>query len=97
MSERMALQGIVEVACWFLWKARNDLRFNGKRCNVEEVFSEVRLVSYFWFKCRAKNGSFDWGDWCKFVNMQLVCWLLPSRFRARCFNKVLLSKKKREK
>ncbi|KAJ0846868.1 hypothetical protein HanRHA438_Chr15g0729751 [Helianthus annuus] len=57
-SERVALHGIVISACWFLWKARNDLRFNGKKCSVEDIFSEVRAVSFLWFKHRAKKGSF---------------------------------------
>ncbi|KAI3792985.1 hypothetical protein L1987_35597 [Smallanthus sonchifolius] len=68
-SERKVLHGIVLSACWVLWKARNSLRFNGKRCSVDEIFSEVRVVSFFWFKHRAKKGKLDWGDWCKFVNM----------------------------
>ncbi|XP_035831828.1 uncharacterized protein LOC118480930 [Helianthus annuus] len=37
VSERKALHGITIAACWFLWKARNNLRFNGKRSNGEEV------------------------------------------------------------
>ncbi|XP_022001404.1 uncharacterized protein LOC110898836 [Helianthus annuus] len=67
--ERKALQGIVISACWCLWKARNCLRFNGKRSSVDDIFSEVRTVSFFWFKHREKKGLLDWGDWCKFVNM----------------------------
>ncbi|XP_021996147.1 uncharacterized protein LOC110893345 [Helianthus annuus] len=67
--ERKAIHGIVLSACWVLWKARNNLRFNDKRSSIEEVFSEVMVVSFFWFKHRVKKGSFDWGDWCKFVNM----------------------------
>ncbi|KAJ0937659.1 putative reverse transcriptase zinc-binding domain-containing protein [Helianthus annuus] len=68
-AERKALHGIVITTCWILWKARNELRFNGVRRSVEDVFSEILIVSFFWFKFRAKSGNFDWGDWCKFVNM----------------------------
>ncbi|KAJ0754284.1 putative RNA-directed DNA polymerase [Helianthus annuus] len=68
-SERDAIHGIVITASWVLWKARNKWRFEGIRSSIEEVFSEIRVVSFFWFKHRAKKGSFDWGDWCKFVNM----------------------------
>ncbi|XP_022003903.1 uncharacterized protein LOC110901380 [Helianthus annuus] len=60
-SEKEALKGIIIVSCWFLWKARNDLRFSGKRSGVEDIFSEVRSASYFWYKHRAKKGSCVWG------------------------------------
>ncbi|KAJ0589790.1 putative RNA-directed DNA polymerase [Helianthus annuus] len=68
-ASREALHGVVISTCWVLWKARNKRRFNGIRSSVEEIFSEVRVVSYFWFKHRAKKGVFEWGDWCKFVNL----------------------------
>ncbi|MFS7911114.1 hypothetical protein Hanom_Chr02g00114221 [Helianthus anomalus] len=48
-SERDVLNGIVIVAFWVLWKARNNQRYNGKRCCVDEAFSEVRVVSFFFF------------------------------------------------
>ncbi|XP_022000149.1 uncharacterized protein LOC110897723 [Helianthus annuus] len=44
-SERKAVQGVIYTACWLLWKARNNLRFNGKRSSVEEIFSDVRKFS----------------------------------------------------
>ncbi|XP_022032843.1 uncharacterized protein LOC110933951 [Helianthus annuus] len=66
---RVALHGIVVTTCWMLWKARNNARFNGYRSSAEEIFSEVRVVSFFWYKHRAKKGVFEWGDWCKFVSM----------------------------
>ncbi|KAJ0482989.1 putative reverse transcriptase zinc-binding domain-containing protein [Helianthus annuus] len=62
-AEREAVQGIMLTACWLLWKARNNLRFNGVKCSVEELFSEIRIVSFFWYKHRAKKGSFNWVDW----------------------------------
>ncbi|MFS7942030.1 hypothetical protein Hanom_Chr06g00483271 [Helianthus anomalus] len=68
-AAREALYGIVITTCWVLWKNRNKLRFDGNRSSVEEIFSEIRVVSYFWFKHRAKKGNFEWGDWCKFVNL----------------------------
>ncbi|XP_022002218.1 uncharacterized protein LOC110899632 [Helianthus annuus] len=68
-AERDALHGVLLIACWQLWKARNKLRFNGVRPSVDEVFREVRILSFFWFKHRAKKGVFEWRDWCKFVNL----------------------------
>ncbi|KAM0001061.1 putative reverse transcriptase zinc-binding domain-containing protein [Helianthus debilis subsp. tardiflorus] len=46
LAERKALHGIVISTCWVLWKARNNLRFNGISSNVDEVFSEVMIVSF---------------------------------------------------
>ncbi|KAF5791692.1 putative reverse transcriptase zinc-binding domain-containing protein [Helianthus annuus] len=37
-SEKKAIQGVIYTACWLLWKAKNDFRFNNKRCSVEEIF-----------------------------------------------------------
>ncbi|KAM0069148.1 putative reverse transcriptase zinc-binding domain-containing protein [Helianthus debilis subsp. tardiflorus] len=68
-AECEALHGIVLTTCWVIWKARNKLRFNGIRSSIEEIFSEVRVISFFWYKHRAKKGKFEWVNWCKFVNM----------------------------
>ncbi|KAF5756496.1 putative reverse transcriptase zinc-binding domain-containing protein [Helianthus annuus] len=68
-TEKAALQGIVVIACWFLWVARNNHRFSGKRCCVDDIFSEVRSTSFLWFKQRSKFGEIVWLDWCKFVFM----------------------------
>ncbi|KAJ0483598.1 putative reverse transcriptase zinc-binding domain-containing protein [Helianthus annuus] len=68
-AEKYALQGILIVSCWCLWKARNNFRFAGKQFKVKGVFSEVKSVSYVWFKYRSKYSSISWSDWCKFVLM----------------------------
>ncbi|XP_022026490.1 uncharacterized protein LOC110927176 [Helianthus annuus] len=68
-SEKKAIQGVIFTACWLLWKARNEVRFSNKRRNVEDLFCEVRSVSFVWFKYRRKRGLLDWGEWCRFVNM----------------------------
>ncbi|KAF5784203.1 putative RNA-directed DNA polymerase [Helianthus annuus] len=68
-SEKKAIQGVIFTACWLLWKARNEARFSNKRRSVEDLFCEVRSVSFVWFKYRRKRGLLDWGEWCRFVNM----------------------------
>ncbi|KAF5759234.1 putative reverse transcriptase zinc-binding domain-containing protein [Helianthus annuus] len=68
-SEKKAIQGVIFTACWLLWKVRNDVRFSNKRRSVEDLFCEVRSVSFVWFKYRRKKGLLDWNDWFRFVNM----------------------------
>ncbi|KAJ0495168.1 putative reverse transcriptase zinc-binding domain-containing protein [Helianthus annuus] len=68
-SEKKAIQGVISTACWLLWKARNDVRFSNKKRSIEDLFCEVRSVSFVWFKYRRKKGLLDWNDWFRFVNM----------------------------
>ncbi|KAJ0837013.1 putative reverse transcriptase zinc-binding domain-containing protein [Helianthus annuus] len=66
-KERLVFQGIIRVACWCLWLARNNARFLGKEVKVEAIFSEVRFLGFLWFKHRIRNNPISWSDWCKYV------------------------------
>ncbi|KAJ0908686.1 hypothetical protein HanRHA438_Chr07g0313201 [Helianthus annuus] len=63
------LKGIVIVACWCLWKARNRVVFSSGQANVDDIFNEIRSLGFLWFKNRSKCKSISWSDWCKFVIM----------------------------
>ncbi|XP_022014833.1 uncharacterized protein LOC110914341 [Helianthus annuus] len=52
-SESKILQGIIIIACWCIWLVRNKVVFSGSRANVEDVFSELRSMGYFWLKHRS--------------------------------------------
>ncbi|XP_022024548.1 uncharacterized protein LOC110924877 [Helianthus annuus] len=53
-GEREALHGIITVACWCLWLARNKVKFSASEIKVDSVFSDVKSLGYLWFKNRYK-------------------------------------------
>ncbi|XP_022031165.1 uncharacterized protein LOC110932116 [Helianthus annuus] len=61
------IQGIIRVACWSIWLARNNAIFSGKEVKVEEIFSDVRSLGFLWYKHRIRNNPISWSDWCNFV------------------------------
>ncbi|MFS7974003.1 hypothetical protein Hanom_Chr09g00863321 [Helianthus anomalus] len=65
-SEKSVIQGIVRVACWCIWKARNKAVFSEAVVKVEDIFREVRSLGFLWFKYRSKFSLISWSDWCKF-------------------------------
>ncbi|KAI3824227.1 hypothetical protein L1987_05677 [Smallanthus sonchifolius] len=64
---KSALEGIMVISCWSLWKARNNAVFSDSTAKVDDIFSEVKSQGYLWFKHRSKFQSVQWSDWCKFV------------------------------
>ncbi|KAM0072977.1 putative reverse transcriptase zinc-binding domain-containing protein [Helianthus debilis subsp. tardiflorus] len=64
-----ALKGIIRIAYWSLWRARNGLKFNGKKVRIDDIVSEVKSVGFLWFKSRSELKNIDWDSWCKFVFM----------------------------
>ncbi|KAJ9564562.1 hypothetical protein OSB04_000528 [Centaurea solstitialis] len=58
----------LEVACggvlWFLWKARNNVVFNGKGLSGPLVMDEVQASLYAWLKYRSNCNSILWPMWC---------------------------------
>lgn len=52
---------------WFLWKARNDLLFNGKISSMVETFETIKWNNWFWLSSKFSfRGSFNSGDWENF-------------------------------
>ncbi|XP_076933961.1 uncharacterized protein LOC143600047 [Bidens hawaiensis] len=68
-AKKIVVQGILVTACWCLWKARNNAVFSAGQVKVEDIFSEVKALSFFWFKHRSKFKNIIWNDWCRFVIM----------------------------
>ncbi|KAJ0427872.1 putative RNA-directed DNA polymerase [Helianthus annuus] len=64
-----AFEGIIIVACWSLWKSRNEARFANKPVKAENIFSQVKAISFLWFVNRSRHKDILWDDWCNFVNM----------------------------
>ncbi|XP_076920429.1 uncharacterized protein LOC143581548 [Bidens hawaiensis] len=51
---------------WCIWKAINDLVFNGKPIMVESIVGEIKTLGYLWIKHRSGETSLLWEDWCMF-------------------------------
>ncbi|KAJ0581748.1 putative reverse transcriptase zinc-binding domain-containing protein [Helianthus annuus] len=71
VSERKkdAVQGIIMIACWSLWRARNNVKFSNDPVRIEGIISEIKALSFLWFSNRSKHKGVAWKDWCSFVNM----------------------------
>ncbi|XP_035840266.1 uncharacterized protein LOC110913908 [Helianthus annuus] len=65
-KKKEILRGIIAIACWQIWKARNERVFNGLAINVVRIVSDVKSLAYLWFKSRHKEGSIDWRNWRTF-------------------------------
>ncbi|MFS7958569.1 putative reverse transcriptase zinc-binding domain-containing protein [Helianthus anomalus] len=67
--KKYALQGIIIVASWSIWKARNEMIFRQKEVKIEEIIVNIRSFSFLSFKNRSKCKSISWTEWCSFSLM----------------------------
>ncbi|XP_022023951.1 uncharacterized protein LOC110924227 [Helianthus annuus] len=61
------VRGLMFVACWCIWKARNANIFSNWNGNSGEIFEEVRSLGFLWLKSRSKHRNLDWRKWCNFT------------------------------
>ncbi|KAJ0455678.1 putative reverse transcriptase zinc-binding domain-containing protein [Helianthus annuus] len=64
--KKVAFHGVMYVAVWSIWRARNQCIFSDKKLKVMEVIAEIKSLSFLWFRSRYNKGSIDWNSWCKF-------------------------------
>ncbi|KAM0033534.1 hypothetical protein Hdeb2414_s0016g00487221 [Helianthus debilis subsp. tardiflorus] len=64
--KKQVIQGIVLVACWSIWKSRNEAIFSGKRCSSDKVFGDIQASSFMWYKSRTRCRDMDWDRWRNF-------------------------------
>ncbi|KAF5806717.1 putative reverse transcriptase zinc-binding domain-containing protein [Helianthus annuus] len=64
-----AIQGIIIITCWRIWKVRNDFIFKAKEVNRAEIFSDVKSFGFLWYKHRRKDSVCNWDTWCRFALM----------------------------
>ncbi|XP_022040765.1 uncharacterized protein LOC110943323 [Helianthus annuus] len=65
------VRGLVLVACWAIWKARNDKIFSNGRGDFEDIFGEVRSLGFLWLKSRSKHRNLVWREWCNYPSYML--------------------------
>ncbi|KAK9067117.1 hypothetical protein SSX86_014442 [Deinandra increscens subsp. villosa] len=65
-KKKKLYQAIVSVACWSIWRARNDKVHKRKHFHIETIFGETKVLSFLWITNRAKDLGVGWVDWCNF-------------------------------
>ncbi|KAM0008212.1 putative reverse transcriptase zinc-binding domain-containing protein [Helianthus debilis subsp. tardiflorus] len=68
-KKKDAVQGIMIIACWSLWRARNNLIFSNCPIKIASILSEIKVLGFLWFFNRSKYKGIGWEEWCSFVNM----------------------------
>ncbi|XP_022032859.1 uncharacterized protein LOC110933968 [Helianthus annuus] len=61
-SERKkeAVKGIISIACWSIWRARNNVKFYNVPARIENILSEVKALGFLWFSNRSKHRGVEW-------------------------------------
>ncbi|XP_022002156.1 uncharacterized protein LOC110899580 [Helianthus annuus] len=67
--EKNFFYGVIIIACWCIWKARNEARFRNRRFRIEKILSDVKSYGFLWARNRSKYKNLSWENWCKFVIM----------------------------
>ncbi|KAM0002505.1 putative RNA-directed DNA polymerase [Helianthus debilis subsp. tardiflorus] len=57
------IRGIVYIACWVVWKLRNEKVFQGANPKVVDAVALVKSWSFLWLKSRSKFSCIRWKDW----------------------------------
>ncbi|XP_076914681.1 uncharacterized protein LOC143573769 [Bidens hawaiensis] len=52
--KKEVFQGIIVIACWRIWKARNELIYENKSVIVEEIIEDVKVLGFLWYCNRPK-------------------------------------------
>ncbi|KAM0044076.1 putative reverse transcriptase zinc-binding domain-containing protein [Helianthus debilis subsp. tardiflorus] len=60
------LCGIMHVASWCIWKARNNKRFSNIHVKPVEIFQDVKSFGFLWYRSHSKDRNLCWNKWCNF-------------------------------
>ncbi|MDV3153228.1 MAG: reverse transcriptase domain-containing protein, partial [Candidatus Phytoplasma australasiaticum] len=64
--KKEVFKGVIIIACWMLWRARNGKIFDNKVPKVVEILAEIKILSFLWYKHRFKQEVVDWDRWSRF-------------------------------
>ncbi|XP_022019589.1 uncharacterized protein LOC110919632 [Helianthus annuus] len=59
-SRRSIVYGIFIITCWRIWKARNEKVFFNITRSVSHVVSDVKSLSFLWYRRMGKDAVVDW-------------------------------------
>ena len=48
---------------WIVWKERNNRTFKDKAQDFEQIFDNVKFVSFSWLKANRLTSAFSYNDW----------------------------------
>ncbi|XP_021986108.1 uncharacterized protein LOC110882380 [Helianthus annuus] len=65
-KEEKIIYGLALITSWCLWKERNEVVFNQKRCNLQDIIGELKSRSFAWVRNRSSCKSIRWTEWCKY-------------------------------
>ncbi|KAI3744198.1 hypothetical protein L1987_57274 [Smallanthus sonchifolius] len=58
--------GIMMIACWRIWKMRNEKIFKAANVIINLVLSDIKSLSFLWLNSRGKLARVGWKDWQSF-------------------------------
>jgi len=62
-EKKKIIQAIILIACWSLWKARNEKIFENKSINISNLLQEIKSLGYLWIKNRSPFRFHSCKDW----------------------------------
>ncbi|KAD3067773.1 hypothetical protein E3N88_35653 [Mikania micrantha] len=54
------IHAVIVTTLWSIWKIRNKIIFESKSLSTNNLFEEIKTLSFLWVKNRAKFGSLSW-------------------------------------
>ncbi|KAL4587944.1 hypothetical protein LXL04_000821 [Taraxacum kok-saghyz] len=60
---KMVFDAVIIVAFRNIWSVRNKLVFGSEKPRKDEMFDDIRTVSYFWINNRRRLGKMSWDRW----------------------------------
>ncbi|KAJ0490780.1 putative reverse transcriptase zinc-binding domain-containing protein [Helianthus annuus] len=60
-KKKDVVHGLIIIACWCLWRARNNAVFSNSPVKIEGIIGEIKALGYFWYVNRSKYKEMSWG------------------------------------